>query len=123
MRTRIYKLSPEEDVSYDSDRSAVSRRFREIQQLWGEEADNEAFADRLNAAASELGFSENWTANRVSKLRGATQGISTEDAYVIARVDPKLRGMTYVTHGIAVSKGEDAAAALARAAKRQARNG
>lgn len=110
-------------MAYESDRTAISRRFREIQKLVGEDDDNVAFADRLNAAARELGFEQNWTANKVSKVRGATLGTNTEDAYVLARIDPKQRGQTYVTHGIAVTKGEDAWTVLAKAAKKQTKAG
>lgn len=105
-------------MAYESDRPAVARRFKEIQDLVGEGDDNVRFATRLNAAAKELGFAQSWTSNRVSKVRGATLGTDSEDAYVIARVDPKQRGPIYVTHGVAVPKGEDAWAVLARTAKK-----
>lgn len=118
LRTIIYKLSCGEDVAYESDRSAVATRFIEIQKLVGDEKDNVAFAARLNAAAKELGFEQDWTANRVSKVRNVLLGTDAEDAYVIARVDPKDRGPTYVTHGVAVDKGKSPWAVLAQLAKK-----
>lgn len=105
-------------MAYDSDRASVSKRFREIQDLNGEGDDNVAFSSRLNAAAKELGFPPDWTSNKVSKVRGATLGIDVADMTVVARVDPEQRGYTYVAFGIAITKGEDAWKALARAAKK-----
>lgn len=113
-------------MPYESDRASVSKRFREIQELCGhakpgEQPDNAAFSDQLNAAAEELGFTPDWTSNQVSKVRGATLGIDTTGMTIVARVDPKQRGYTYVAFGIAVAKGEDPWTVLARTAKKAKR--
>lgn len=110
-------------MAYQSDRVSVGRRVQEIQELCGDLDDNVAFAQRLNSAAGEMGFEQAWNPNRLAKVRTGAQGLGQEDVYVLARVDPKQRGPTYVTHGIAVSKGEDAWAVLARMAKKAARAG
>lgn len=107
---------------YDSDRASVSQRFREIQELNEEGKDNVAFSNRLNDAAKELGFPPEWTSNKVSKVRGATLGIDVADMTVVARVDPKQRGYTYVAFGIPVTPGEDAWTVLARMAKKRGKS-
>lgn len=109
-------------MAYESDRVSVGRRVQEIQELCGEKDDNVAFARRLNQAASELGFPEAWNPNRLAKVRTGTQGISIEDMTVVARVDPKQRGYTYVAFGIAVHKNEDAWTVLARMAKKKGKS-
>lgn len=105
-------------MAYESDRVSVGRRVAEIQELCGDKDDNVSFAQRLNAAAHELGFAEAWNPNRLAKVRTGAQGIAVDDMTVVARLDPKQRGYTYVAFGIAVKKGEDAWAVLARMAKK-----
>lgn len=92
--------------------------MQEIQALCGEENDNPAFMARLNAAAVEMGIQSHWAGSRLSKVRTGTQDLSIEDMTVVARIDPKQRGWTYVSYGIPLKRGEDAWAVLERIAKR-----
>lgn len=103
-------------MPYASDRVSRGKRVQEVQESIGD--DNNAFADRLNATSRELGLPETWHPVRLSKVRNGTQDLSIEDMTVIARLDPKQRGWTWISFGIAVSKGEDPWAVLARNAKR-----
>lgn len=105
----------------EGDRASRSRRFLEVQAQYGE--GNEVFADRLNARALELGLAAEWGPNRVSKVRGALQDLSTEDITVVASIDKDGRGYTYIAFGIPVAKGGDPWDALARTAKRAKRAG
>ena len=107
-----------------SDRVSRGLRVQEIQELAGMEDDNIAFAAELNRCARRLGIRESWHATRLSKVRGGTQGLSIEDMTVIALADPKRRGWTWVSFGLAVRAGEDAFEVLEReAAKRKRKAG
>lgn len=100
-----------------ADRVSRGRRVQEIQALCGYEDDNIGFAKRLNEAAGELGLHSNWHPTRLSKVRNGTQDLPIEDMAVIAYLDPKQRGWTYVSFGLPLKKGEDAWDALAKTAK------
>src|ERR1700745_713389 len=90
-RRKIYNSSDSEDtMTLAADRVSRGKRVQEIQEELKE--GNEAFADRLNRVANELGLDESWNATRVSKVRSGLQDLSIEDATVLARVDPQQRG-------------------------------
>ena len=93
-------------------------RGRRVQEIQGS-AGAMAFANRLNAIATELDFPAAWTPARLSKVRNGTQDLSIEDMTVIARADSQKRGWTWVSYGVALDPGEDAWAVLARMAKKR----
>jgi hypothetical protein len=116
-RSKIYNSSiPEDTMTLAADRVSRGKRVQAIQEELKE--GNEPFAERLNRAASELGLDASWNPTRVSKVRSGLQDLSIEDATVLARVDPQQRGWTWVSYDVAVKKGEDAWAVLARSAKK-----
>lgn len=106
-----------------SDRVSRGMRVQEIQRACGygegPRADNAGFAERLNEAAVELGLDSDWTVSKLSKIRHGTQGMSIEDATVIAYLDGKQRGWTWVAFNVAVGIGEDPYATLAKQAKKK----
>ena len=107
-----------------SDRVSRGRRVQAIQEACGfgtgKSADNVGFTQRLNEASRQAGFGEYWTKERLSKIRSGVQDLTIEDVTVLASLDPEQRGEPWVAHGVAVKKGEDPFAALARLAKKRA---
>jgi hypothetical protein len=77
------------------------------------------FADLLNDAARDVGFTPYWTPPKVSQTETGKRDVSTDDAIVVAKIDPHGRGWTWPMYGVALRAGEDAYAALARKNKKR----
>jgi hypothetical protein len=109
-------------VAVEADRISRGIRVQEIQKArgYGEEPkpNNAGFVVILNQTSAALGIDSEWTVSKLSKIRHGTQGMSIEDMTVMARLDDRHRGWTWVAYGLGVKPGGDAFAALAKEAKR-----
>lgn len=101
------------------DRISRGRRVQEIQTDRGFEEDGAGFTVLLNRAAEDLQLSPIWTQSRLSKVRSGIQDLSIEDMTVIAYLDPKKRGWTWIAYGVAAAVGEDPYTVLSRGATKK----
>lgn len=66
----------------------------------------EKFAAVLNDAARGLRLPAIYHTSKVSKMETGNRGVSLDDAYVVAAVDPQHRGVEWITFGVqGVKKG------------------
>lgn len=77
------------------------------------------YAERLNDAAEGMGLPRYWTGPKVTNTEKGKRDLSTEDALIVAKVDPRNRGWTWPMYGVPLKQGEDAYAVLARFAKKR----
>lgn len=64
----------------------------------------ELFADRLNEAAEGLGLPPIYHTSKVSKMETGNRGVSLDDAYAVAAIDPQRRGIDWITFGTRARK-------------------
>jgi hypothetical protein len=85
--------------------------MREIRELRSETQPE--FAERFNQEASRLGLAMRYDFQDISKRETARTKMDAEDCLVLALLDPKRRGVAYVTVGKGVTVGRDAWALIA----------
>jgi transcriptional regulator with XRE-family HTH domain len=80
----------------------VGDRVREIREERGEQQPE--FAASMTKAAKELGIAETYNNTMVSKMETGGRKVTLEDARVIARLDRKKRGRSWLAWGDATEE-------------------